>query len=222
MENISRRHLLLSSVTLGALAVTHSAFGQTIADLCGLTPKQTEGPFYPVKDQADKDNDLTIIRGASAVAKGQITYLSGIVSDENCAPIRNAVVEIWQACASGRYNHPGDTSGNPLDHDFQYWGKSTTDAKGKYDFKTITPGHYLAEPTWMRPPHIHFKIHAKGFPTLTTQMYFAGNKYNETDLILNEIAAGDRDRVIVDFKSVNNPQEPDAQKGLFDITLKRV
>lgn len=142
--------LFASAVTVGA---------KTLAS-CFLpkTPSQPEGPFYPITPQSDKDTDLTRVEGLSGSAKGQIILVQGIVSDEKCIPIRGARVEIWQACATGRYNHPGDESGLELDDHFQYWGIATTDAYGEYYFKTILPGSYPAGEGWIRPPHIHFKI----------------------------------------------------------------
>src|SRR5690606_27978102 len=76
-----------------------------------------------------------------------------------------------------------------LDPDFQYWGRSTTNALGEYDFKTIIPGHYPLDPRLtgrrpsgprqFRPPHIHFKVHARGYLSLTTQMYFDPKSYDD-------------------------------------------
>ncbi len=219
---VSRRQIFKwASISAGFLTAG-SAFGQFL-DACGLTPDQTEGPFYPVADQADKDTDLTFVKGKTLKAKGQVIYVGGQVMDDLCHPVSNALVEIWQACATGRYNHPGDTSGNVLDPNFQYWGKATTDSDGRYQFKTIVPGAYLADANWMRPPHIHYKVHALGFHDLTTQMYFKGNKYNASDLILRDVPAAERDRVIVDFVPAQGSAfDPDTLVGGFDISLRRV
>lgn len=215
---ISRREILTAGASI---VLANSAIARGIADACGITPAQIEGPFYPIKNQADKDNDLTVKKGGTRVALGSIVYLAGRVLDPECAPITNALVEIWQACASGRYDHPSDTSGNPLDPDFQYWGRAFTDGEGRYDFKTIEPGKYLAEENWTRPPHIHFKVSRSGFKKLTTQMYFGGNKYNESDLLLNELPEEERRRLIVDFSPAGAGFEVDARRGTFDITLRR-
>jgi len=224
LGKISRRQLFkgfgLTSGIAGLLS--GSSIARAVAGACGLTPPQTEGPFYPVKDQADKDSDLTIVRGATERAKGQVIYVQGKVTDEHCVPVSRALVEIWQACKSGRYNHPGDESGQPLDPNFQYWGKAVTDEQGKYTFKTILPGHYQASPAWIRPPHIHYKVYARGFFDLTTQMYFAGNPYNEKDLILKALPVEERQRVLVTLRDAGATFEPGSQWGTFDITLRRV
>lgn len=173
------------------------ALATNIAALCDATPTQPLGPFYPISDQADKNKDLTIVDGKTEMASGTIIYLSGIVTDQNCDPVPNVAVEIWQACATGRYNHPADADNeSPLDHNFQYWGIAITNSEGAYDFKTIIPGHYWAGPGWIRPPHIHFKVHGKRIRELVTQMYFAGNQYNDGDRILREIPEDQRDSVV--------------------------
>jgi len=197
VRTLSRRSVLkiggISAVAVGA----GGALASNIAAMCDATPRQPVGPFYPVSDQADKNKDLTMVDGGTALASGTFLYLSGTVTDQNCQPVPRVVVEIWQACETGRYNHPGDED-NPgaLDPNFQYWGIALTDSDGRYDFKTIIPGHYDAAPGWTRPPHIHFKLHKRGIRELITQMYFAGNPYNENDHILKGIPEDLRDSVV--------------------------
>lgn len=191
---------------------------------CLNTPAQTEGPFYPINDQADKDWDLTIVTGKRNPAKGQIILIEGIVQDSQCQPINNAIVEVWQACVSGRYNHPGDSNPALLDPNFQYWGRSITSQKGQYHLKTIIPGDYPASNTWTRPGHIHFKIQKRGYHELTTQMYFKGNELNQTDYILNGLSEQEREKVIVEFKTPINSRGERANSlvGNFSITMRQV
>ena len=200
--NVSRRQLFRATIQAAGAGVmvamtARQGLAETVARACGLTPRQTEGPFYPVKDQADKDHDLTQVKGRLNSAKGQLLGIVGKVIDSSCRPVQGALVEIWQACASGRYNHPGDTSGNELDPDFQYWGRAETDEAGNYSFKTILPGHYRADVDWIRPPHIHYKISALGFHEMTTQLYFEGNPYNERDHVLKGVPPAERSKVVV-------------------------
>ena len=133
------------------------------------------------------------------------------------------LVEIWQACVSGKYNHPNDPNKAPLDKNFQYWGRSTTDKQGIYFFKTILPGAYPADTNWIRPPHVHYKVHKWGFRELTTQLYFAGNQYNQFDRILNQISKGDQAKVIRPIlnQEIQLPGEPKAVYPVvrFDIGL---
>ena len=155
------------------------------------------------------------MQGKTARALGDIIYLSGTVRDQHCAAVPNVVVEIWQACTSGRYNHPGDESDSPLDPNFQYWGIVSTDTSGSYRFKTIIPGHYYASANWIRPPHIHYKVHKKGYRELVTQMYFAGNQYNDGDLILKGIPEAERGQVVRNL----NPRPGEEGRNCFDISF---
>ncbi|MBI4042549.1 MAG: hypothetical protein HY391_03625 [Deltaproteobacteria bacterium] len=190
--------------------------------MCRATPRQTEGPFYPVDDQLDKDTDLTWVEGRSERATGQIIYVEGVVMDPNCQPIEGALVEIWQACESGRYNHPGDRENPaPLDPNFQYWGRALSDREGKYLFKTIVPGSYPAGPDWIRPSHIHFKIQKRGFLELITQMYFAGDPLNDKDLILQRLSQENQRSVIVELNEPTSDHEPGSKVCRFNITLRR-
>ncbi len=222
-NDISRRGILkLSGIGLAALGAG-SLLGNSIADICTRTPKQPEGPFYPVRDQNDKNTDLTLVEGKTEMALGQILYVSGVVQDQNCQPIRGVVVEIWQACATGRYNHPGDEENpNPLDPNFQYWGIAATNAEGQYSFKTIIPGHYEAAPGWIRPPHLHYKVHKRGYRELITQMYFSGNQYNEGDRILRAVPRADWHSVVRDLRALPSENNRETFAINFDISLERI
>ena len=116
--------------------------------------------------------------------------MSGRVLDENSRPVRNALVEIWQANAAGRYLHKNDPHHAPLDPNFTGYGRVMTDDLGHYSFTTIKPGAY----PWMnhynawRPRHIHFSLFGAGILTrLVTQMYFAGDPLLDEDPIYNSI-----------------------------------
>ncbi len=221
--SLSRRDLLKSTLTATGSALAGATFlNRAIAASCGLTPAQTEGPFYPEKDQLDTDTDLTFVKDRTQRALGQVIYIQGRILDPKCKPLPNALVEIWQACASGRYNHSADPNvGAPLDPNFQYWGKAVTDAQGRYLFKTIKPGAYPADVDWDRPPHIHFKVQRLGYHELTTQLYFAGEALNEKDKILLDLKPSSRASVITQLRAVDPPLELGAQIGDFDITLRK-
>ncbi len=222
-NQLNRRHFLRTGLTVSAGALTLTGIlPKAIAATCGLTPPQTPGPFYPGESNFRPENDLTRVPGAPRNALGQVIYVKGRVVDSLCRPIRNADVEIWQACASGRYNNAIDPNPAPLDPYFRYWGETVTDAEGKYTFKTIVPGAYPAGTDWVRPPHIHFRVSRLGYKELVTQMYFAGDPLNEKDLILDEIPRGNWDRVIVDFRPAGPGLEPGSREGFFEISLLSV
>ncbi len=205
---INRRKLIKnSSMALGLASV--ASISAKAAGICKATPinGQPEGPFFPTtnqqENQLDKDNDLTRIKGNLNQPIGEHIQLIGRVVDEACKPLSDVLVEIWQACESGRYNHPNDPNQATLDENFQYWGRAITNAKGEYNFKTIKPGSYPASNEWVRPPHIHMKVSLVGYNDLTTQLYFSDEEdlnLNSSDLILNSLSKDEQDKVIIDFK----------------------
>lgn len=213
----SRRNLLKTGLAAAsALSVAKLAKAQAF---CQTTVAQPEGPFYPINDQADKDNDLTFIRGSKKGAKGEVVRLKGIVQDENCRPIEGTLVEIWQACESGKYNHPGDPNPAELDPNFQYWGKAITNKKGEYSFLTIKPGSYQATNDWKRPPHIHLKAQRRGYQEIITQVYFSEEKeLNRKDRILSQLSQAEQDSLVLNFHS----DHQFVPTGKFNINLKEL
>lgn len=209
------RNTLISSTAFVALPQL------SLAQQCvpAKTPAQTEGPFYPVIDQIDKDADLIIVDGSNKIAEGQIVVIEGQLTDQFCIPVHNALVEIWQACQSGKYNHPSDPNTAPIDPNFQYWGKAITNELGQYRFRTIIPGSYPADKNWRRPPHVHFKVSKLGYVELITQMYFKGEALNEKDLILKRLKPKDQSKVIVEFKVDKSTPHP---IGIFDIQIEKI
>ncbi len=218
--SLNRRKFLQFGMGSAGALILGSPISKAIAGACGLTPPQTSGPFFPGESKFTLENDLTKVVGASQAALGQVILITGRVVDQNCNPVPNANVEIWQACASGRYNHPNDPNPAPMDPNFKYWGENVTNANGEYSFKTIIPGPYQADTDWMRPPHIHYKISALGYKELITQLYFKSEAaLNNKDLILLNVPAAERDSVIVDFQSMPGS---DVLTGKFDITLVKL
>jgi protocatechuate 3,4-dioxygenase beta subunit len=219
-RSISRRQALGVMLGMAWSLGSRTTLAEALQNLCLPTPAQTEGPFYPVHDQPEKDNDLTRLKGSSGRATGQVLYILGQVRDAQCRPIEGALVEIWQASANGRYHHPEDQDERrPLDPHFQYWGYDRTDRDGRYRFITILPAPYPAGPFWTRPAHVHFKVHRRNFPMLTTQMYFAGDPYLEKDRIFQRIPPPERPRVVVETQKAPPDFEPGALLCYFDLTL---
>ncbi|SFD87087.1 protocatechuate 3,4-dioxygenase [Nitrosomonas sp. Nm166] len=182
---------------LGSITSTlgfNNSFAKALAMM--PTPSETEGPFYPVKDQQDKDADLTQIEGHSGIAEGQHIIISGQITDVAGHPVEEAMLDIWQADANGRYRHPLDANPATLDANFQGWAIIRSDNNGIFRFKTVMPSAYPASKTWIRPPHIHFKISKSGYRPLTTQMYFPDQELNAKDLLFSNKSVAEQSVMI--------------------------
>ncbi|HAV65329.1 MAG TPA: intradiol ring-cleavage dioxygenase [Verrucomicrobiales bacterium] len=174
----TRRAFLRNSALLAAFFIVPGAFAEALT----LTPRQTEGPFYPDKLPLDTDNDLLVINDAATPALGEVTWLHGRVLDGRGDPIRNALVEIWQCDANGVYLHSGDDRQDRKDQNFQSFGRFLTGSTGEYQFRTIKPVSYPG-----RTPHIHLKVKRAGKELLVTQCYIAGEPRNEKDSIYRSV-----------------------------------
>ena len=221
---LSRRELLGAGMALPLGALASPARAAT--DACAATPTQTSGPFYPVHEQVDKDVDLTRLTGHDDPAAGEVIRVRGRVVDADCKPVPNALVDLWQADANGRYSHPADANPARRDPNFQGWGQAVTDAEGRYAFRTIKPAAYPLEFVDGRPdeqmgyrtPHIHFRVSRRGYRELTTQMYFEGESLNETDIVLKDTPRAEWPKLVL------APAKSDVDgvpSFTFDLTLVR-
>ena len=204
-----RRFLSRCGLSLAFLAVP-GAFAEQLI----LTPKQTEGPFYPDHLPLDTDNDLLVVNDALTPAVGEITYLSGRILDESGAPIRNALVEIWQCDHSGAYLHSGTNNADKRDRNFQGFGRFSTGSTGEYLFRTIKPVSYPG-----RCPHVHFAVKIKGREKWTTQCYIMGEPTNEKDGIWRSVRdEKQRDSITVDFAPLKDAKAGELA-ARFDIVM---
>ena len=211
-RRLSRRRLL-TGLTAGAALL---ATGRHARAACALTAPQMDGPFYPVAVQ-ENDWDLTRVSGGSGRAEGEAIEITGQVLDAQCKPLAGCVIEVWQANVHGRYAHPRDQSKDrPLDPNFHGYARLPNDKDGRYRFVTIVPGSYAAMGDWIRPPHIHFKVHAPFNTSVTTQMYFAGHPLNEKDLLLAPLSPAERKTLEVSFDSRN---ADGMRRGIFNPVL---
>jgi protocatechuate 3,4-dioxygenase beta subunit len=181
-----------------------------------ITPPQILGPFYPVAERPDPAADLARPAGTAAEAGGQLIYVRGRVLSCSGKPVAHARIEIWQANAAGKYRHPSDTNPAPLDPNFRGFAQLTTDAAGRYAFRTIKPGGYATAEGDIRPPHIHFAVDGR-LDRLVTQLYFAGEPENQTDRWLNSLPQPER--LIVALQAPSPELEASARLAYFDIVL---
>ncbi len=146
------------------------------------------GPKFGSGDVRDTDADLTVHGNGEAI--GERIIVHGTVRDSYGKPVRNSLVEVWQANAAGRYIHQLDQHPAPLDPNFVGAGRALTDDEGHYRFTTIKPGPYPwgnHHNAW-RPAHIHFSLFGRAFTQrLVTQMYFPGDPLFFQDPIFNGV-----------------------------------
>jgi protocatechuate 3,4-dioxygenase, beta subunit len=179
------------------------------------------GPAYGHGRVGPLDHDLT--RQHEGDPLGERMILTGRVLDGDGRPMRNSLVELWQANAAGRYVHAGDRHPAPLDPNFTGAGRCLTDDEGRYRFVTVKPGaypwknHYNA---W-RPAHIHLSLFGQAFRSrLITQMYFPGDPLFDQDPIFQSVRDPKaRQRLISSFDLETT--EPEWALGYkFDIVLE--
>jgi protocatechuate 3,4-dioxygenase beta subunit len=185
------------------------------------TISEVTGPLFGHGDVCPEEADLTQQHAGDPL--GERMMVSGRVLDENGRAIRDALIEIWQANAAGRYRHAVDTHDAPIDPNFTGAGRVVSDAEGRYRFKTIKPAaypwrnHYNA---W-RPAHIHLSIFGHGFmQRLVTQFYFPGDPLLEYDpMYMGVPDERARKRLIAEFDwEHTEPEHAIAYR--FDIVLR--
>jgi protocatechuate 3,4-dioxygenase, alpha subunit len=152
--------------------------------------------------------------------KGERIRIEGTVTDGTGTPVRDGLIEIWQANADGKYNHPGDRQpGKAVDPSFRGWGRACTDFEtGLYRFETIKPGAVTGRDGRTMAPHISFWIVARGINVgLHTRMYFGDEAAaNAADPVINLIEWPVRRQTLV----AKREQSADGVTYRFDIRLQ--
>jgi protocatechuate 3,4-dioxygenase alpha subunit len=164
------------------------------------TPAQTVGPFYSIGLTSRAMNVL-----ATDATQGQRIRIEGRVFDGDGKPIPDAMVEIWQANAYGRYNHPDDKQEKPLDPSFTGWGRSGTDENCFYRFETIKPGPVPGPGDSVQAPHINVAVFARGMLVHAfTRVYFADEPANQVDPILKFVKNKARRSTLIAARTEQN------------------
>jgi protocatechuate 3,4-dioxygenase alpha subunit len=159
------------------------------------TPSQTLGPFFHYA--------LPYEAGPYVVGEateGERITIEGRITDGDGLPVTDALVEIWQANAEGRYNHPEDEQDKPLDEAFSGFGRAPTDEQGMFRFYTIKPGAVPGLHNEMQAPHINISILARGVTKrMATRLYFAEEQEaNRVDPVLNLVPEERRHTLIAE------------------------
>jgi len=175
----------------------------------GVTPSQTVGPFF--------DFGLEIAGGgmvASPGADGRHLVVRGSLRDGAGGPVADAIVEIWQANAAGRYRHPADDRGIPLDDGCDGFGRVATSSEGRFTIQTVMPGRVPGpEQGQWQAPHLLISVLARGLlQRLATRMYFPDETANDQDPVLALVPPDRRGTLIA--------RRLDAETFEFDIVLQ--
>ena len=123
---------------------------------CAVTPSETAGPFPSLTDLIRSD-----IREGKSGTTLRLT-IAVVNSSNNCSPVENVNVEIWQCDAAGNYSQYGSQTGQTY-----LRGIQTTNSSGEVTFTTVYPGWYQGRAT-----HIHAEVTRNGSPVKTTQIAF--------------------------------------------------
>jgi protocatechuate 3,4-dioxygenase beta subunit len=185
------------------------------------TLSEITGPVYGHEDVGELDYDLT--RQHDGEPLGERMILHGRVIDGDKRPVRNTLIELWQANAAGRYRHEVDAHPAALDPNFSGAGRCITDDEGRYRFISVKPGAYpwRNHPNAWRAAHIHLSLFGTAFATrLVTQMYFPGDPLFFQDPIFQSVRdERQRERLISEFDLDNTVPEW-ALAYRFDIVLR--
>ena len=156
------------------------------------TSSQTVGPFFDIGLRRFCCADLL----APGVLGSRIT-IEGRVLDGDGLPVPDAVVEVWQANAHGKYAHPEDTQGKPLESAFKGYGRIATDDQGRFRIITIKPGPVPGPHGTAQAPHLEISVFMRGLlKRLVTRVYFPDDQLNGTDPVLALVDPKRRDTLI--------------------------
>jgi protocatechuate 3,4-dioxygenase, alpha subunit len=148
------------------------------------TPWQTVGPYFAISLAGGRSPGHI----AGPRAEGERVKLMCSVFDGEGQGVDEGLIEIWQANADGKYNHPDDTREKRVDRDFLGFGRQATDVNGVCVFETIRPGRVPGPSGAMQAPHLAVSILARGIlRRLPTRIYFAGDPANEEDPVLTMV-----------------------------------
>ncbi len=175
------------------------------------SPSQTVGPFFHL--------GLTDTRAVACLAgphaKGERVRLICRVFDGDGARIPDAMIEVWQANADGKYHHPEDTQEKPLDPAFRGFGRMPTTEDGSCVFETIKPGRVPGWDNSLQSPHLNISVFARGLlKRVVTRIYFAGDGANQEDPVLALVPRERRDTLM----ARPDPEHPGVWR--FDIHLR--
>ena len=167
------------------------------------TPSQTIGPFfaYGLNPEGDGRKGIAANVLATPATLGERIRIEGRVLDGKGTPVGDAMLEIWQANAAGRYRHGADArDAVPVDGTFTGFGRTLTDADGVFRFDTIKPGRVPGRGNALQAPHIGLIMFARGMPNhVYSRIYFSDEvKANNEDAVLVAVEVARRKTLIAE------------------------
>jgi protocatechuate 3,4-dioxygenase alpha subunit len=151
------------------------------------TSSQTIGPYLHIGMTWLVDENM-----APEGVSGERVTVEGRITDADGTAVNDAMVEIWQANAHGKYAHPEDTRDLPVERSFSGFGRVYTDEDGRFRFRTIKPGRVPGPDETPQAPHLNVTIFMRGLlKHLITRMYFPGES-NDADAVLQRVPADRR------------------------------
>lgn len=187
------------------------------------TLSENTGPIFLPHELGANDNDLITNFAHDGLPIGERIVVHGFVRDEFGRPVPNALLEVWQANASGRYRHKKDQYLGTLDPNFGGCGRMLTDANGHYVFRTIKPGPYpwRNQINEWRPAHIHFSVNGDGWAQrLISQLYFEGDPLIAQCPIVRTIPGEEQVRGLIALLDKPECKPMDSLTYRFDITVR--
>jgi protocatechuate 3,4-dioxygenase, alpha subunit len=156
------------------------------------TTSQTVGPYFQIGLSRLYVNDL-----AGPGVSGQRIEIVGRVLDADAQGVPDAMIEIWQANAHGKYAHPEDQQDKPAEPGFQGYGRIPTGEDGSFRFKTIKPGRVPGPDGRLQAPHIVVSVFMRGMlRRLVTRIYFPDDATNSDDFALKLVEPSRRHTLI--------------------------
>src|SRR3954470_3721927 len=184
---------------------------------------EVTAPVFDARELGPLDHDLILNAAKDGMPIGERIVVHGYVHDQIGRPVKNALVEVWQCNASGRYRHKKDQYIGALDPNFGGCGRMLTDENAYYAYRTIKPGPYpwRNQVNDWRPAHIHYAISGDGWvQRLVARLYFEAGRLIRSCRILGVPPREEQIRGLIALQDIGAFVQLDSRAYRFDIVLR--